>query len=262
MTKNQFVKELHSMGFQSIEYRDSISLWYKTPGKLPYPPCPIHGFPFIEITNEDYSMLGTYLGNRIRVTYETRCGHLTHEVLEVESYDSFLKKEDHFELQVTSKYGTKVIDIPYEEETMATAKKFDEAEQKKMEEFVETMKKDLDRLKALNNELTALSEEITEIKDRINEQMTKDNVRTVKCDFLTISTTDEKTVTTIDWEKLKEEDPECYKGLLEDYPAEPSVDEDEFHAMEGKEYLEIVKAYPLTKTTKGSRSYKFVKEKK
>lgn len=141
------------------------------------------------------------------------------------------------------------------------AKKVDEAELEKMNAFIEDIQEDLDEIKSLNDQVTALNAKITEVKTRINEAMEADGVRTVKCDFLTITTTDERVSKTIDWEKLKVEDPECYEGLLKDYPTEPSVDEAEFEKMEGREYLEIVEKYPLIKTTKGSRSYKFAKEK-
>ena len=61
-----------------------------------------------------------------------------------------------------------------------------------------------------------------------------------------------------DIEKLKKDDPECYKGLVEDYPIE-GIDLEAFEKSEPDEYQALLDEFQIVKETKGSVSYTFKK---
>lgn len=57
-----------------------------------------------------------------------------------------------------------------------------------------------------------------ELKAKLKEAMENHGIKQFKNDVITITYVDESESTSIDLKALEKKEPDCYKGLLEDYP--------------------------------------------
>ncbi len=83
-------------------------------------------------------------------------------------------------------------------------------EQKYLEKF-----KKLGELKKAQKELETIEKQI---KSELETAMDEFDVHSIKNEYVTISRVAPAETISIDLEKLKEAEPDCYKGLIEDYP--------------------------------------------
>lgn len=55
-------------------------------------------------------------------------------------------------------------------------------------------------------------------KGMLEEAMEQNGIKSFKNEYITISYVEASSTTTVDLKKLQEKEPECYEGLLADYP--------------------------------------------
>ena len=67
------------------------------------------------------------------------------------------------------------------------------------------------------NKLSELKKQMDDL-EKIEKSMDKYGVNSVKTDKITITRVAESVTTSIDLKALKDSEPDCYEGLLEDYP--------------------------------------------
>ena len=76
----------------------------------------------------------------------------------------------------------------------------------------------MQKLSALKAEKENIEKLDAELRDRLQKIMTEYGVTSFKNEYVTISNVAESETTTVDLNKLKEKEPECYEGLIVDYP--------------------------------------------
>ena len=76
----------------------------------------------------------------------------------------------------------------------------------------------MQKLSALKAEKENIEKFDAELRDRLQKIMTECGVTSFKNEYVTISNVAESETTTVDLNKLKEKEPECYEGLIADYP--------------------------------------------
>lgn len=55
-------------------------------------------------------------------------------------------------------------------------------------------------------------------KGMLEEAMEQNGIKSFKNEYITISYVEASSTTTVDLKKLQEKEPECYEGLIADYP--------------------------------------------
>lgn len=63
-----------------------------------------------------------------------------------------------------------------------------------------------------------MEEQEKDLKTRLKAAMEEHGIKSFKNDVITITYVDESESTSIDLKALEKKEPECYQGLLEDYP--------------------------------------------
>ena len=76
----------------------------------------------------------------------------------------------------------------------------------------------MQKLSALKAEKENIEKFDAELRDRLQKIMTEYGVTSFKNEYVTISNVAESETITVDLNKLKEKEPECYEGLIADYP--------------------------------------------
>lgn len=82
------------------------------------------------------------------------------------------------------------------------------------EKSLEVMKK----LKDLKTEKDRLDKIDEELRQKLQEKMNEYNIKNFKNDYVTITNIEPSKTISVDLKKLEEEEPDTYKGLIEDFP--------------------------------------------
>ena len=82
------------------------------------------------------------------------------------------------------------------------------------EKSLEVMKK----LKDLKTEKDRLDKIDEELRQKLQEKMNEYNIKSFKNDYVTITNIEPSKTISVDLKKLEEEEPDTYKGLIEDFP--------------------------------------------
>lgn len=84
--------------------------------------------------------------------------------------------------------------------------------------FEEKYVEKFNQLSELKKQKDALEKIEKSVKEELERAMDEFGIKSVKTDKITISRVEESVTTSIDLKALEQEEPDCYKGLLEDYP--------------------------------------------
>lgn len=84
--------------------------------------------------------------------------------------------------------------------------------------FEEKYVEQFNKLSELKKQMDDLEKIEKSIKEELEKAMDKYGVNSVKTDKITITRVAESFTTSIDLKALKDSEPDCYEGLLEDYP--------------------------------------------
>lgn len=84
--------------------------------------------------------------------------------------------------------------------------------------FEEKYVEKFNQLSELKKQKDAIEKIEKSVKEELERAMDEYEIKSVKTDKITISRVEESVTTSIDLKALEENEPECYKGLLEDYP--------------------------------------------
>ena len=74
------------------------------------------------------------------------------------------------------------------------------------------------KLSELNAEKKRIDALDAELRDKLVKAMDDYGIVNFKNDYVSITKVDATESVTVDLKKLEEKEPECYKGLIEDYP--------------------------------------------
>lgn len=76
----------------------------------------------------------------------------------------------------------------------------------------------MQELKRIKEEKERLEKINADLRSQLQVVMNEFGVTSFKNDYVTISNVAESETITVDLNKLKEKEPECYEGLIADYP--------------------------------------------
>ena len=74
------------------------------------------------------------------------------------------------------------------------------------------------KLSELNAEKKRIEKLDEELRDKLNKAMTEYGITNFKNDYVSITAVAPSESVSVDLKALEKAEPECYKGLLEDYP--------------------------------------------
>lgn len=84
--------------------------------------------------------------------------------------------------------------------------------------FEEKYVEQFNKLSEIKKQKDALEKIEKSVKEELEKAMDEFEINSVKTDKITITRVAESVTTSIDLKALEENEPECYQGLLEDYP--------------------------------------------
>lgn len=76
----------------------------------------------------------------------------------------------------------------------------------------------MQKLSELKQQKEQIEAADTEVRKKLQEAMDQYGITSFKNDYVTITNVPASETVSVDLKKLKDKEPECYQGLIEDYP--------------------------------------------